>query len=496
MRYYPALIAVVLAGCTIQPRAQNPFPGVFRVAVIPFNDKSNGGAGLNTDRITAAFASELQRIPTVEVVPLQEVKEVLGPVRIDTNQPQLALAVARAVHAQAVVVGDVVEYDPYYPPRLGLHCELYAMVTGQPEAVVLEPPQPPPPPRSKKHHGLKAPRHEQPPADPSDPMRCPPLDALRSAVSKHKKHAKKTEAPSTDPEPCWIASATPTDPCPKPQRPKRLLDTIRDKLKGDDVSSQPKDSAMAHRGQPAHSPPVDALRVLLGKAQVVQPGEEVGPDPAAGHSLGTEEPAQPNDGSQGPLVVPPGTGPDAAAASERRPGYVRHDPQLVQTHFEGLTAPDDPRVKWDGGPAVVHPAVEKTVGRHWLWDSPKAWVDRREELQTQATAEDYHEGRVPDHQISLIAPVHPMPVVEPWVVRHSRIFDGSNRGLVRRVKDYVHMHTDLRGGDEFGYLERVQDFERFCCYRMIYEMLEAAGGDWTPLRGIELPQPWEPWPWR
>jgi hypothetical protein len=291
-------------GCAHHQRVQNPLPGVFRVAVAPFGDKSNGAEGVDTTQVTKLFISELQKVPTYEVVPLQEVVDVLGDRRIETNQPNLAYALARAVHAQAVIVGDVTEYNAYYPPVLGLHCEMYAMVTGEPAAEVVAAP--------------------------------------------------------VDPGPLW-------------------------------------------QNVP-----------LLGR-WINLNGKHGGPPGCDKGACGDK--------------------PNAGKANNASP----KDDKIQQTAFH----PTDPQ-----GPGPVVP--------------------------TEA----------------------PTPVIEPWVIRHSRIFDGSNSGLVRKLQDYYFFQNDLRGGEWVGYVERVDDFIRFSCNRMIYEMLEAAGGRWTPLVGIEFPMPWEPWPWR
>lgn len=281
------ILLCVCLGCAHHPRVQNPFPGVFRVAVVPFGDKTTGDDGVDPMHITDLFVNELQKVPTFEVVPIQEVIDVLGSEKIETNQPALAYALARAVHAQAVIVGDVTEYNAYYPPVLGLHCEMYAMVTGQPEMIV------------------------------------EPDGSSRSGVGI--------------PFGNWL---------------QKLLD----KGKGCDTCA----------------------------------------DKSAG---------------KGPT-----------------------DQQIKQVQYEQPARP---------GPVQV------------------------------AT-----------------------PVVEPWVIRHSRVFDGSNAGFVRKLQDYFFFRKDERGGEWVGYLDRVEDFHRFSCNRMIYEMLEASGGKWTPLVGIEFPMPWEPWPWR
>jgi hypothetical protein len=114
--------------------------------------------------------------------------------------------------------------------------------------------------------------------------------------------------------------------------------------------------------------------------------------------------------------------------------------------------------------------------------------------QATGTPTDYLSGQIPDYQVAVRQAVDPIPIVEPWVIRHSRVFDSTNLGLSRKLKDYYFFNDDLRGGHWQGYVLRNEDFIRFSCNQMIYEMLDAAGGDWFTLRGVRLPSPWYPWP--
>jgi hypothetical protein len=349
-------LCTALVGCAHHPRVQNPFPGVFRIAVAPLNDKSGGAGGLDTEQLTRLFASELQKVPTFEVVPVTEVQQVLGSSVVETNQPYLAFALARAVHAQAVIVGDVVEYSSYYPPRLGLHCELYAMVVGEPEVVTqtIEP-------------ELLDDR-DLPPG--SRPGRAVPL-INRILGCEHGRRPERCEA------------------CGRRRRRAR--------------SDQ-------------HADENSSNRIRAVSLQAYTPSE-----------------------------IPPGGVRSADGINES-------------------TTPD----------------MERDA--------------RRERLP--ATEADLRAGRVSAHQIAVRTLETPEPVVEPWVVRHTRIFDGTNAGLVTKLRGYHFFTVDARGGDWQGYLQRSEDFQRFACNRMIFEMLDAAGGRWTALRGLKIPKPWEPWPWR
>ena len=134
-----------LAGCsalpdiTCQPRYHNPFPQLCRVAVLPFFNQS-ADPTVDQERVAMAYYNELQAIPGFEVVPVGVTKVRLEAIRSaicpDPRSPeQLAkLAevmgdfqkLAQEMDVDAIVVGSVTEYTPYYPPRLALSVRWYA----------------------------------------------------------------------------------------------------------------------------------------------------------------------------------------------------------------------------------------------------------------------------------------------------------------------------------------------------------------------------------
>ena len=75
------------------------------------------------------------------------------------------------------------------------------------------------------------------------------------------------------------------------------------------------------------------------------------------------------------------------------------------------------------------------------------------------------------------APVRPegVPSAEP-VLTHTRIYDGHDSDLVEALSTYCHFRGDARCGGSEGYLQRSDDFIRFCCHLHIAEMLTARGG--------------------
>ena len=132
-RCLPQLLAICLlqTGCMLvpdkvhQPRYQNPFPQLARVAVLPFFNLSDEPT-LNQDDIALAYFNELQTIPGFEVVPVGVVKQAMVAHRIQGNSADDFRQLARILNVDAVIVGAVTEYTPYYPPRLGLAVDWYA----------------------------------------------------------------------------------------------------------------------------------------------------------------------------------------------------------------------------------------------------------------------------------------------------------------------------------------------------------------------------------
>lgn len=414
-RGWPVLAVVLgMTGCVSHERAQNPLPGVIRIAVIPFNDKTAGDEGLDEIYVTKLFAAELQKVPSYEVVPVQEVLEVLGPNNpFPTNQPELAYAMARALHAQAIIVGDITEYKPYYPLRLGLHCEMYAMVTGEPQAVV------------------ESPRSERQPLEPDEiPAPLRPFLAPFLGKDKHKGHHCKHCGHSMKKH-----AHEPGEKCPQCGKDPGPL-------------------------KPQPSP-----------QQKPNGGSKPGPNP-----------------NGDPKSAPPSMG---APPEEPTSPVVRTAYQVRE--FTPSTAPPE-GVQADAIPG--RPNSARGQGAASRGDGPSEELDEIARYRAAGGDPSWGGGQAMDYSISVVDQRRPIAVVEPWVIRHSRMFDANNLGFARKIKQYYFFKRDLRGGDWDGYVNRVDDFVRFCSDRMIYEMLEAAGGRWKTLKGFVFPHPWDPWPWR
>lgn len=62
------------------------------------------------------------------------------------------------------------------------------------------------------------------------------------------------------------------------------------------------------------------------------------------------------------------------------------------------------------------------------------------------------------------------------VLSHTRIYRGTDPEVTQALKSYVYYRDDARFGGWEAYLQRSDDFQRFCCHMHISEMLAARGG--------------------
>lgn len=120
------LAACGLPGCVAVPvTASNPIPGLTTVAVAPFFNLS-AEASLDDRRFALAYFTELQKMPGFQVVPVGVVERAIEENQLSMSRPADAIKLAEILNVDAVVVGAVTDYSPYYPPQVGLHIHWYS----------------------------------------------------------------------------------------------------------------------------------------------------------------------------------------------------------------------------------------------------------------------------------------------------------------------------------------------------------------------------------
>ena len=122
---------VLASGCMFlpevsrQPTVHNPFPQLQKIAVAPFFNLSTEPT-VDGRHVALAYFIELQSVPGFEVIPIGVVEKTLEAQQMTLNGPTEARKLAQLLDVDAVVVGAVTDYSPYYPPRLALQVEWYA----------------------------------------------------------------------------------------------------------------------------------------------------------------------------------------------------------------------------------------------------------------------------------------------------------------------------------------------------------------------------------
>jgi len=135
LRLLTLLVCLVSTGCSLlpelahQPTVHNPFPQLSKVAIAPFFNLSNEPT-LDGRRVALAYYNELQLVPGFEVVPVGVVETAMRQHNIALRGPAEARRLAQLLDVDALVVGAVTDYSPYYPPRCGLQVEWYAANPG------------------------------------------------------------------------------------------------------------------------------------------------------------------------------------------------------------------------------------------------------------------------------------------------------------------------------------------------------------------------------
>ncbi|TWU29363.1 hypothetical protein [Bythopirellula polymerisocia] len=112
-----------------QPVIRNPFPQLSKIAVAPFFNQSDEPT-VDGREFAMAYFAELQETPGFEVVPVGVVEEAIINHRVDLSGPGEARRLAKLLGVDAVVVGAVTDYSPYYPPRCGMRVDWYTANPG------------------------------------------------------------------------------------------------------------------------------------------------------------------------------------------------------------------------------------------------------------------------------------------------------------------------------------------------------------------------------
>lgn len=119
MKRLPMLILALVTGCKTTASEPTPMAGDVRtVAILPFFDET-GRSSFDGDELGNILASELVKSSGVRVLRPSQLR---AGDKIATIAD--AVRVARRVGADLVIACAVTDYDPYDPPRVGIHLQV------------------------------------------------------------------------------------------------------------------------------------------------------------------------------------------------------------------------------------------------------------------------------------------------------------------------------------------------------------------------------------
>ncbi|MDR2169945.1 MAG: hypothetical protein LBP59_07380 [Planctomycetaceae bacterium] len=122
-----------IIGCEVlpivrdKPTLHNPYPQLTNIAVIPFFNQS-GNPKLNGRDFAKHYANELQAIPCFKVIANETVEKMM--IKHELYKFECADDIrylGQLLGVDAVVIGKIHDFNGYYPPRLKLETEWYAV---------------------------------------------------------------------------------------------------------------------------------------------------------------------------------------------------------------------------------------------------------------------------------------------------------------------------------------------------------------------------------
>lgn len=360
--------ALVLPEISHRPVIRNPFPQLSKVAVAPFFNQSDERT-LDARRFSLAYFAELQMTPGFEVIPLGVVEEAIIANQINLSGAGEARRLAQLLGVDVVVVGAVTDYDPFYPPRCGLHVEWYTANPG--------------------FHEI--------PAGYGLPWNTPEEEYIPDALVYESQMAlaraqMETQTPDCDGD-CQVLPQPPTTPAPTTPAPITPVPTV------------PAPAA------PKTMIPGSASRHDPFEGDFVRPAQATEPLPA------------------GELVTPTSANDSASAGG---------DSSAATTISESIVASEP--------------------------------IDATDTLPPNWPCEDCFVPPTPQTVRPPCVPHHGP------VLKHTRVYSGTDPDFTQALESYVYFREDKRFGGWESYLQRSDDFIRFCCHMHISEMLSARGG--------------------
>lgn len=399
---------LVLPEVSQQPLLHNPFPQLSKVAVAPFFNQSDEPT-VDGREFAMAYFAELQDTPGYEIVPVGVVEEAIIRHSVNLSGPGEARRLAQILGVDAVVVGSVTDYSPYYPPRCGLRVEWYAANPGF----------------HKIPAGYGLPwGTAQEEYIPQELVYEAEMELARAQMETQTPDCNAGCEPLSEPP----VEFSPTHPFGPPLAIQPPFDASPMPGVGDEPSDESAGASESGAGTGEQSPNDEV------ENNAVENGEG--------------DPEAKTDGKEAEsLPAPPAAGGSASETNQSKVQQAKFDAPIDSD--AAAVSPDSTTSGMDGATGAIGPDGIL----------PPTWPDAR--------------GFTPAGP----SPVRPecVPTLGP-VMTHTRIYRGHDPEFTAALASYVSFRDDARFGGWQSYLERSDDFIRFCCHLHLSEMLTARGG--------------------
>lgn len=457
-RWFAATLLLILAiapGCSAfpdirhKPQYHNPFPELTVVAILPFRNQSQEPS-LSGARVSMAYYNELQSIPGFEVLPVGVVETQLAYFETQVIKRPIATVedfqnFARTIGADAVLQGSVTDYHAYYPPRMTLKVNWYAANPGLHPIPV--------------GYGLPWGTKEE-----------------KNIPNWIKLEAERELARAQ------IATQTP------------MLEEVGSGLANPNESSAPPKPAIDHTPDEATLPaPMHSRDMPLDDMPASQ-----GMDPADDKTAG----ARPNASK-------------FEATRIRQPnlkGLTKQQNMVAQASYSEVANSHSDLANTDG--VEIEEPARLPAKITSLESQPVLTMNERGEFVLDSSANCEDESVETEMSMSSMAgpmdligeelpadwpdpngfiPPRPQaqrPITRPQysaVISHMKAYNGNDEDFTQALEDYYYFSDDARVGGWQTYLQRSEDFIRFCCHQHIVETLSSRGGQLKSRLNVRWP---------
>lgn len=497
-----AVLTVSHSGCMLvpdiksKPQYHNPFPQLSRVAILPFRNQSQEPT-LSGSRVSLAYYDELQSIPGFEVLPTGLVETQWTAFETNVLRRPATTAedfqrFARYLGVDAVLQGAITDYDAYYPPRMTLKVNWYAANPGFhpiPAGYGL--------PWGTKHE-KKIPQWIRLEAE-----RALAREQLKTQAPEDSAGVLEAEEEETEDAPAAVVA-------PQPVLPNDPFLNSNGSTNGSDRDP----NSPSNSPNPNTPNPSDNDSGNSNPGTLVPPvGSGVAEDPNV-TTVSATIPRKATETSTRSPALPVGSAKNAPTHMNEPTHWTKSGTQFgpvrlkpIQQTLRPLSASEmqNGQATSDGIPEVVtSPDVvtpeyynerEKLPTpapsqRSLLFPSniPEATLPlETEALQaSQADAKPLlNDSELPDDwpDPKGFIPAKPkrnkpemIAQYEP-IISHMKAYNGSNEDFTESLGEYFYFRDDARFGGWQAYLQRSEDFIRFCCHLHVRETLAARGGE-------------------